>query len=261
MFRQAGRVVPLFIDKHLSWNWAWARYMWAVAQDLGIPLMAGSSLPYAVYRPALVLPDRDVLAHVVAFGYSSDGFIESYGFHALEIAQFIAERRLGGEKGVRSVRCLSGADVWRSQAQGLCPPQLFDAAIAAVHEPQGDPRRYTDEVFALDVEYRDGLRATTFLLGGFAREWGYAYLRSDGGVVAASTILDPPPRRAHFSALTHALEQMFLTGQPSAPAERTLLTTGTLTYLVESAWRNGTRVATPDLDVEYTVTAPIGARH
>jgi hypothetical protein len=253
VFRQSDCVVPLFIDKHFSWNWAWAQYMWAVARDLDIPLMAGSSLPYATYRPNLVLPDDEQLEHVVSFGYSSDGFIESYGFHALEIAQFVAERRRGGEVGVHSVRCISGADVWRSQADGLCPPNLFDAAIATIRERHGDPRQYTDEVFALDVEYGDGLRATTFLLGGFAREWGYAYLPAGGRCEAASTVLDPPPRRAHFSALTHRLEDMFLSGYPTTPAERTYLTTGVLAYLVESAYRGGAPVVTPDLDVRYAV--------
>jgi hypothetical protein len=28
VFRQSGRTVPLFSDKHLSWNWEWARKMY-----------------------------------------------------------------------------------------------------------------------------------------------------------------------------------------------------------------------------------------
>src|SRR5947209_7245261 len=49
VFRQAGRAVPVFNDKHLSWNWAWARHVWRQTRELKIPFMAGSSLPYAPF--------------------------------------------------------------------------------------------------------------------------------------------------------------------------------------------------------------------
>ena len=51
VFRQSGRVVPVFNDKHMSWNWTWAKYMWRTIQDMQIPWMAGSSLPYAKFEP------------------------------------------------------------------------------------------------------------------------------------------------------------------------------------------------------------------
>ncbi|MCL6509292.1 MAG: hypothetical protein K6U78_01245, partial [Anaerolineae bacterium] len=45
VFRESGRCVPVFCDKHLSWNAEWAREMVATAREMGFPLMAGSSLP------------------------------------------------------------------------------------------------------------------------------------------------------------------------------------------------------------------------
>ncbi len=44
---------------------------------------------------------------------------------------------------------------------------------------------------------------------------------------------------------------MVNTGQPQAAVERTLLTTGTLSYLLESGYRGQILLETPDLDVEY----------
>jgi len=41
VFRQAGRSVPVFNEKELSWNWAWAKHMWAQVQELDVPFMAG----------------------------------------------------------------------------------------------------------------------------------------------------------------------------------------------------------------------------
>src|SRR5262249_52411039 len=45
VFRGSGRAVPVFCDKHLSYDRGRAREMLATARKLGVPLMAGSSLP------------------------------------------------------------------------------------------------------------------------------------------------------------------------------------------------------------------------
>ena len=54
VFRASGRGVPLFSDKHLSWNIAWAQEMVSTARAIGFPMMAGSSLPYSfTLKPVL----------------------------------------------------------------------------------------------------------------------------------------------------------------------------------------------------------------
>jgi hypothetical protein len=67
--------------------------------------------------------------------------------------------------------------------------------------------------------------------------------------------LPMPPARTSianfFSPLVHHIEEMFLTGKPGYPVERTLLTTGLTAAGVESLFRNQTRYETPHLAVSY----------
>jgi hypothetical protein len=218
VFRQAGRVVPVFNDKHLAYTWADARWMYDRARELMIPFMAGSSLPYAPFRPVVELPRGRKIDHVVAFGY---GGLESYGFHALETGQFVVEQRAGGEVGVKSVQCLEGAAVWEAHREGRWPQDLAAAALAAAAEPKGKPQDHTERVYAFDIEYRDGQRMTVLMANGYCAEFGFAYREQGAAKIAATAYkLDPRPRRLHFSALVRSIEEMFLTGKPVVPAVR-----------------------------------------
>ncbi len=249
VYRQAGRVVPLFNDKHLSWNWAWAKYMMGTAKELKIPFMAGSSLPYSKYQPLVPLPQGRKLDHVIAVGYAG---LESYGFHALETGQFVVEQRAGGETGVRSVQLLEGAKVWEAEAAGRWPREIADAAFRAAWKPNGDPRSYTKDVFAFDIEYLDGQRMTVILANGYCEEFSFAYRPTgERDIIASSYVLDEVPRLKHFSSTVRALEEMYLTGRSITPAERTFVTTGVLWYGIESRARGGEKLMTPDLKVSY----------
>ena len=48
------------------------------------------------------------------------------------------------------------------------------------------------------------------------------------------------------------VQEMFLTGKPLYPIERTLLVSGALEALMDSRYRGHVRVETPYLDVAYT---------
>ena len=56
VFKDSGRSVPVFNDKHLSWNWEWAREMYDTSRRMGFPLMAGSSLPVTWRTPSVEMP-------------------------------------------------------------------------------------------------------------------------------------------------------------------------------------------------------------
>ena len=250
VFRQSGRVVPCFSDKHMSWNLTWAKYMWQTIKGMKIPWMAGSSLPFAKFEPLAPLPHGEHLDHIVALGY---GGLESYGFHCLETGQRIAECRAGGETGVRSVQVLSGADVWKAHEANVWPKDIANAALAACKKPNGKPQDYTNEVYAFDITYRDGQRMTVLMPNGYCQEFAFAYRRKGGNeIVSASYFLDPMPRLKHFSATVRALEEMYISGKPTShTGERTYLTTGILWYGIDSNFRGGVKRDTPDLDFSY----------
>src|SRR5262249_37312911 len=130
-FRKDGRSVPVFNDKHLSWNFHWAKEMVATARKLDIPFLAGSSLPVTWRMPAIDLPYGAEVDEVMCVAM---GAVDSYDFHALEVIQCMAERRKGGETGVVSLQALRGDSVWKAMKAGSWKdggwaPRLFDACL------------------------------------------------------------------------------------------------------------------------------------
>ena len=60
-----------------------------------------------------------------------------------------------------------------------------------------------------------------------------------------------------FSPLVNNMEKMFLTGKPTYPVERTLLTTGLTAAGVESLFPEQARMETPHLAIKYQPTERI----
>jgi hypothetical protein len=175
-FRRLGRRVPVFSDKHLSYDWLSARWMYDLARHEGIPLMAGSSLPVAWRVPALDLPRGAALTGALALGY---GDLDAYGFHALEMLQCQVERRDGGETGVESVRCLAGPAAWEAADAGRWPRDLLDAlepARRAVNPRARDVRPLPGDAVFL-IRYADGLEAAVAMLNSVAECFGFACRR------------------------------------------------------------------------------------
>ncbi len=247
---ESKRVVPVFTDKHLSYNWSDARWMVERARALGIPLMAGSSLPVAWRRPWVEHTLGAPLDAAVSIGYAG---LESYGFHALETLQCMVERRAGQETGVAAVRCVEGEGVWAWLAAHPMHAGLAAAAgraMAGTKAPWESVREATENAAAFIVQYRDGLTAATLMLSGFCSAFAYAGL-SAGRTEACEFVLQGGQPYGHFSYLCRNIEEMFVTGRPSYPVARTVLTTGILAAGMESRQAGHVWLATPHLGVAY----------
>jgi hypothetical protein len=246
-FRLLGRRVPVFSDKHLSYDWLGARWMYDLARHEGVPLMAGSSLPVAWRAPELRLPIGAELESALALGYAD---LDAYGFHALESLQCMVERRRGGETGVKSVRCLSGSAVWQAAAAGLWPNSLLDALepLRAAVLPPARPVTplASDELFL--VNYSDGSTGFVCMLDSVGECFAFSCQRR--GIAEPDRCifnLESSEPFGHFGYLVRAIEHMVLTGKPAYPVERTLLTTGMLAALLQSRSERGALIPTPHL--------------
>jgi hypothetical protein len=266
VFRKTGQAVPVFNDKHLSYAWARAKKMYDWAGKLKFPFMAGSSLPVTWRRPELELPLHTPVEDALVAGY---GPIEVYGFHALEALQCMVERRRGGETGVKAVTCLTGSAVWKAGDAGKWSWDLLESALGRSETVNpGDIRHNVGlpvqtmpatPPTAFLVEYRDGLRGTVLLLNGHIQDFCFA-AKVRGETKPASCLfqLPPPPGSKYFDGLVANIEKLLETGRSPYPVERTLLTGGILDAAMDSHYRRGGRIETPELDVRYTAPADSG---
>ncbi len=267
VFRASGRAVPVFNDKHLSWNWEWAKQMYDTSRELNFPLMAGSSLPVTWRTPSVEWPAGAKPTEALCVCY---GGVDSYDFHGLETIQCMVERRPGGETGVESVQAYRGDAFWSALKAGVWPRDLMDAALCRSHTltparegfndvfptPE-DMQRLVKDPVAYRYRHADGLYSTMLLMSGLVRDFNFA-ARIGPRVFSTQMYLPMPDGRTtlatFFSPLVNNMEQMFLTGKPTYPVERTLLTTGLTAAGVESLYRKGAKIETPHLAISYRST-------
>ena len=150
-------------------------------------------------------------------------------------------------KRVLWLHCLEGDSVWESNAWDR---ELYDAAVEHIEaKEEGDVREHCKDPAVFLMEYADGLKTATLMLNGYVKGWGYA-ARSNGEVEGMRVLLSDNPH-PHFSYLSLNIQQMFLTGKPQYPVERTLLISGALEALLDSRHQGHVRIDTPHLDVAY----------
>ncbi len=269
VFRDSGRGVPVFNDKHLSWSWELARKMVDTARELDFPLSAGSSVPLTWRLPLVEMPLGAGVTEIVSVG---NGAPDSYDFHALEAMQSLVERRRGGEAGVVRLQALRGDSVWKlletdGWENGGLDGELFEACLCRSHElaparegfnhiypTPSDMRRMVKDPVAYRFEHADGLKSTMLLLNGLV-----------GDITAAARIQgerDPLSTQFYlggggstqphnFDALCWQIEKFLHTGRPTQPLARTLLTSGLVTAGIESLWQKGAVLETPHLEIAY----------
>lgn len=252
-FRRLGRRVPVFSDKHLSYDWPFARWMTDLARHEGVPFMAGSSIPVAWRLPGLSIPMGSEITEALSLGY---GDLDAYGFHALEGLQCMVERRKGGETGVDSVRCLTGNRVWEELAPGNPTRAILDALEPArrAHNPAAHALAPRPRDALFQIQYADGLKGTVAMLDSVGQCFAYAGRRAGKAEPDATVFaLEEAMPYGHFGHLLRAIEQMIVSGRPSYPVDRTLMTSGLLAALFQSKAGGGSTIATPHLgEVRYT---------
>jgi hypothetical protein len=277
VYRQSGQTAPLFNDKHLSWNWDWAKEMVDTSREMGFGLMAGSSLPVARRLPSIDLPwQADVEEAIGVWG----GGIDGGDIHVLEAMQSIVERRRGGETGVRAVEALRGERFWKGLESGSWDGGGWDRRLLAsalsrsnmispVRANYGvvvpsidDMRRMAPASYAYRFEYADGMKATIVQFQGRPGQKDAGVVgdctvaaRIKGGDVFSTLIYLPYyAMRNFFNPQVHHIESLFLTGKAPYPVERTLLTTGMTAAGIESLFQDQKRLETPYLSVRYEPT-------
>jgi hypothetical protein len=266
VFKKDGRTAPVFNDKHLSWKWEWAKEMAETSRAMDFAFLAGSSLPVTWRMPSIDLPYNAPTDEVMCVAM---GGVDSYDFHALETIQCMAERRKGGETGVKWLEALKGDAAWAAMAKGSFAKggwsaELFHACLArcqTLKQTEVFSHRYpTPEMMRAMVkepivyryEHRDGLRATMMLLNGLVGDFTFAAkLRGKKEPLSTLFYLPPNPNVVYSAALMSKAEETFRTGKAPYPVERTQLTAG----LVEAGCQSltkGKRLDTAHLKVKYT---------
>lgn len=253
VMKRSRRFVPLFNDKHLSYRWDWSKEMADTAAKLGIPFMAGSSVPLAQRVPPWALPADATIAEAVSI---HGGGIESYDFHALEVLQSIVEFRKGGEAGVASVEFLTGDALWKAAEDGRWSLPLAEAAMAAEFGRKPATLKRVEgekdaEPHGILLTYKDGLRAYVLKVGTSSGRWNFACtVKGDPKPQATRFHVGPWQNRNLFKALSHAIQHFFRTGVAPYPVERTLLVSGILDANMHSRAEMAAR-KTPHLEFGY----------
>ncbi len=258
-FEQAGRAVPVYNDKHLSYSFDKAMRMVEWSRRLRFPILAGSSIPVTWRLPAIDLPLGCEIESALMVGV---GGSDAMDFHALEGLQCMVERRRGGETGVRAVQMVEGDAVWKSGYS----KDLLTAALSRSDTPMGltvadgrtqdlvasgELQKLVRNPAAYIIEYADGLRATMLMLNGAVRDFNFTARLKDGSTWSTQFLLTPEPNVTYSACLMHKAEEMFETGAAPYRVERTLLTSGMLESCLTSKINGHARLETPHLNVVY----------
>jgi hypothetical protein len=255
VFKKTGQKVPVFMDKHISDNTQEAFAIYNEAKQLGIPIMAGSSVPGTWRHPAADVKRGAKLDEIVVISF---GATDAYGYHALETAQALAEQRSGGETGIKAAQCLTGDAVWEAMDKGVVDKATFDMAWQRLPRRLNGNRSLKEAVpepVLFIMEYNDGLKLSVIELNGAAAEWSGGWKYADGTIEGCQFWTQEARPGYHFQILLDAIEQFIRTGVSPWPVERTLMSSAMLDAALQSRKQGGKRIETPEMaKVKYQAT-------
>jgi hypothetical protein len=257
VFEQSKRAVPVFNDKHLSYNWDDAKWMFDKSRELGFPLTGGSSIPVYFRKPEIEIAiDTPIRNSIVLGGASDEGAI----FHCIDVLQAFVERRKGGETGVKTVQSIRGPEVWKWAERNPWVGKLLNSVAANFQMKQGSLQE-SAQANACIIEYNDGTKAA--VISGRGVGWTYAGEIEGQKEPTVISMLGWPGPFAQYhasNAQPHWITEMMVTGKEPFHAERLLLSTGITNHYMESNWENGRysavgrRIETPVLNMRYRST-------
>jgi hypothetical protein len=257
VFEQSKRSVPVFNDKHLSYSWDEAKWMFDKSRELHFPLTGGSSIPTYFRKPEIELAIDTPIKNSIVVGNAAD---EGAIFHCIDVLQAFVDRRKGGETGVKAVQSIRGPETWAWVERNAWAGNLLEAVgkkfdLKPGHFQEG--RRPNICV----VEYNDGSKAA--VISGEGVGWTYAgEIEGQKEPTIVSMLGWPGPISQYHAANAHEhwIIQMMLTGKEPFNAERLLVSTGIVNYYMESNWEDGRysavgrRIETAFLNIKYRST-------
>jgi len=257
VFEQSKRSVPVFNDKHLSYNWDEAKWMFDKSRELDFPLTGGSSIPVYYRKPEIELDTDTPIKHSIVLGGAGD---EGGIFHCIDVLQAFVERRKGGETGVRSVQSIRGPETWKWVERNSWASTLIESVAKKFELAPGHFQQNSQANLCL-VEYNDGTKAA--VLSGRGVGWTYAGEiegQKDPAIISMLGWAGPFDQYHASNAQPHWITEMMVTKKEPFHAERLLLSTGITNHYMESNWENGRftpigrRIETTYMDMTYQST-------
>ncbi|HVI79039.1 MAG TPA: hypothetical protein VM715_12920 [Candidatus Acidoferrum sp.] len=257
VFEESKRSVPVFNDKHLSYNWDDAKWMFDKSRELKFPLSGGSSIPMYFRKPEIELAIDTPIKNSIVVGNSPD---EGAIFHCIDVLQAFVDRRKGGETGVKAVQSIRGPATWEWVKSTVWAGNLHEA-IRKEFDLKLEELQERRNPNVCVVEYNDGSKAA--VISGTGVGWTYAgEIEGQKNPTIVSMLGWPGPISQYHAAnaFEHWLIEMMLTGKEPFNAERLLLSTGIVNYYMESNWENGRysavgrRIEMPFLNMKYHST-------
>ncbi|WP_201747832.1 hypothetical protein [Dyadobacter flavalbus] len=254
VFEQSKRSVPVFNDKHLSYSWDEAKWMFDKSRELKFPLTGGSSIPTYFRKPEVELDiDTPIKNSIVVGGAPDEGAL----FHCVDVLQSFVERRKGGETGVRSVQCIRGPETWKWTERNPWAGKLLESVRTSFDLKSGHFQEIEKPNVCI-VEYNDGTKAAVY--SGQGVGWTYAGEiegRKDPAVISMLGWPGPFSQYHASNSQPHWITEMMVTGKEPFNAERLLLSTGITNCNMDSNWENGRysdvgrRIETPFMNMTY----------
>jgi hypothetical protein len=265
VFRETGRSVPVFNDKHLSYDLDSAMHMVATARELDFPLMAGSSIPLRDKLEHLGIEDGAELAE--GMGLFAGG-AESYGYHSIELLQSLIARRKGGESGIKSVTAYYGDSFWEAEAADKWSTDLIEAGFLVSRSAKKG--HYRDNLTppkpnatgphlvpaAYCFEHSDGLKSSHLLLDGHHTDFIAVIREADGSVHSSGGRGSGGGAGMffrNFAVFNSYIEEFMLTGKSPFPLDHYLLSTLAIRAAVRALATPGQRIETPELQIPYII--------